>query len=194
MTASQQPPDRLTRTVRRLLAELCWIRYEQNVLRHLKGLDHVGVDFFLVTHTGLRGDRLIRLVRIFEESERVASFWYLLRCRPKHVEGLLSDAGVKLSDVQDLSNRLKIVRNAVFVHIDKRGVFDPPAIYKAAGLTGRRIEKVVDCLWSALQRFYEELSGSQYNADDYNARDVRPLHRLYMTSRTRKARRHGRSI
>jgi hypothetical protein len=119
-------------------------------------------------------------VRVFDQNKRVASFWYVHRCREKRLETLLFEAGVRLADVQDLSERLNKVRNAVFVHIDKRGLFDPPAVYKAAALKGSRIDKVVDGLWYALKQLYEELSGAPYYSDEYAAADVLRLHRFHM--------------
>ena len=85
--------------------------------------------FLIVAFGALLGDRLSRLVRIFEDSKDTASFWYLHRCDPT-IE--------KKIDVQRLrafSSKIKDVRNATFTHIDKKFVSDPQKPYRETGLT-----------------------------------------------------------
>jgi hypothetical protein len=124
-----QATQRVRRVIERLASELFWLRAEQIALRELGGRDHVGLDFFKVAHTGIQGDWLIRLIRVFEDHGDVASFWYLHRAVQREVEQALGRTTVSMSEIQSLSDRIKPIRNKVFVHIDKAGVFSPDAFY-----------------------------------------------------------------
>src|SRR6266545_4252370 len=91
----KQAEPRIVRSTRRLLHEVYWIRVEQVALKRLTGKDSIGLDFFRVAYTALMGDRLIRLVRVFEDNPQVASFWYVERCLHQNLERLLSATDVR---------------------------------------------------------------------------------------------------
>jgi len=187
MSRHADPEDaRSRRVTRRLLFEVHWIRSEEVALRRLDGLDHIGLDFFKVAHAALLGDRLIRLVRVFEDSRRIASFWYLHSCRPSEVEALLRDTPMTLAGLRDLSARLKKVRNKTFVHIDKRGVFNPAAIYQDAAIKATQLEKGVEALWCVLNRLHGNLVGSTFQADEYTGDDIARLHAHHLSARRKK--------
>ena len=150
---------RYKRTVERVTTETCWLFIEQTALVALGAVDAHGLDFFRVAFTGLLGDRLLRLVRILEQDTRVASFWYLHRCNPKGVAQTLDRAGISLADLRDFSRRLKSIRNKVFVHIDKAGVFDPKKIYEDAGIKSSDVDKVIRALSVAMQDLYQTTMG-----------------------------------
>ncbi|MBI4611096.1 MAG: hypothetical protein HY726_19075 [Candidatus Rokubacteria bacterium] len=180
-------PNRFARTTKRLLTEVYWLRTEQKALQMLEGRDHIGVDFFLVAYTALGGDRLIRLVRVFENSKKVASFWYLYRCDPKRIEQLLKVTGTQLSELEDLSDRLRVIRNKVFVHIDKQGVFNPSAIYQLAAIKGKSVQQAIEALWHVFSQLYREVTGTDFQYDEYSGDDILRLLEL----RARDPRRLG---
>lgn len=105
-----QADRRVRRTLRRLLIELFRLRAEQTALREMTGLDHFGYDFFKVTHTALHGDRLLRLVRIFDEDGDAASFWYICNCLSVLVQRAVESVGLSIDELRDFSKRLKRVR------------------------------------------------------------------------------------
>ena len=72
--------------------------------------------FIHVAAKALQTDVLIRLIRIFEDGE-AASFWYLHRCEPRKIA-----EGIDIAKLQDFSRRLTLIRDKVFVHIDKDAV------------------------------------------------------------------------
>ncbi len=162
---------RFWRTVRRLLAEVTWIRVEQRALERLVGTKTKGLDFFRVAHTALLGDRLLRLVRVLEDSTRVSSFWYLYRCAP------MEFANVDVRRLQSISKRLKSIRDKTFIHIDKRAVFNPEAIYQQAGITGREIVWAIETVWNELTRLHAQRpSGeTEYRPADYSGDDILEL-------------------
>jgi len=172
MGTNQAFTARYRRTVERVTTETCWLCAEQTALVALGTVDAVGIDFFRVAFTGLLGDRLLRLLRILEEDTRVASFWYLHRCNPKGVERALRSAATSLRDLRDFSRGLRSIRDKVFVHIDKAGVFDPEKIYKDAGIKDSEVAKIIRGLWTAMQDLYAATFGSAYQHDVYSGDDI----------------------
>ncbi len=176
----KQHEERFWRTVRRLLAEVDWLRTEQRALEKLVGVESIG--FFRVAHTALHGDRLLRLVRVFEQSTRVASFWYLHRCEPKRV-----GQGLDMRRLHKFSSRLKTIRDKTFVHIDKDAVLDPQAVYKAAGITGNEIIWAVESVWEMLKRLHsgQPAGVPPYQFGDYSGDDIAELVELRDRARGR---------
>lgn len=99
----------------------------------------------------LQGDLLIRLIRIFEDDRDVASFWYLHRCDPIRV-----GAGADIEHLQHLSKRLKTIRDKTFVHIDRKGLFNPQALYREANISYSEIRENLDALWKIITRLQVE--------------------------------------
>jgi hypothetical protein len=97
----------------------------------------------------LKSDLMIRLCRVFEKSKNVASFWYLHRCEPDRVAR-------DLDKLRYFSDRVKLVRDKAFVHIDKTGVFDPESYYREAAITYDEIRDVIEDLWRTIGRLQAE--------------------------------------
>lgn len=168
----QQFEDRFVRTTERLLHEVHCLRTEQVALQSLSGQQSFGLDFFRVAFTALIGDRAIRLIRVFEESKRVSSFWYLHRCKPKLIEKLLESTGVKISDLRDLSERLKCIRDKTFVHIDKDRVFDPTKVWEEAGIRVENVQQAIEAVWFVLNKIYQDRTGRLFRHDEYSGEDI----------------------
>ena len=164
--------NKFIRTTERLLHEVHGLRVVQATLRALSGQRSYGLDFFRVAYTALIGDRSIRLIRVFEDSKRVSSFWYLHRCEPKLIEKLLESTGVKISDLRNLSERLKRPRNKTAVHIDKDYVFDSTEVWKEAGIKAENVQRAIEALWLVLNELYQERAGSPFPYDEYTGDDI----------------------
>jgi hypothetical protein len=75
-----------------------------------------------------------------------------------------------------------VVRDKVFVHIDRAGVFDPDAIYAEANITGQETERVIEALWQVINDLYLLATGEEFKREpDYTGSDIDELHRFYMT-------------
>ncbi len=172
MKKEQQFEDRFVRTTERLLHEVHGLRVAQAALRALSGQRSYGLDFFRVAYTALIGDRSIRLIRVFEDSKRVSSFWYLHRCKPKLIEKLLESNGVKISDLRDLSERLKRPRDKTAVHIDKDYVFDSTEVWEAAGIKAENVQRAIEALWLVLNELYQDRTGIPFPHDEYTGEDI----------------------
>jgi hypothetical protein len=175
LTLTLVAPDhkvRFRRVVERIGKEAFWLYTEDIALRALGTVYSRGLDFFRVAHVGIQGDRMIRLIRILEEDAQVASFWYLYRCEPTAVEKAARAANVDLKFLRDLEARLKTIRDKVFVHIDKHGVFDPNKIYKDAGVTHKDVRKAAESLWHTVQELHNDLFGRHIVYDRYTGDDI----------------------
>jgi hypothetical protein len=140
---------RFDRTLKRLLSETYNLMSCQAALEALIGV--TAGPILATAFSALKGDRLLRLVRIFEDSSNTASFWYLLRCEPKNV-----GKDIDLDFLRQFSNKVKLIRDKSFVHIDKDAVFEPDAIYRTAGVTSNEIITAMEMLWPVLNRLYQE--------------------------------------
>jgi hypothetical protein len=174
----QEAEARFLRALDRLLRELVLLHYEQTALKRLDGRYTTGCDFFAIAQRGIFGDRLIRLIRLLEDDQQAASFWYLNRCAPRTVTECLS--GISLNEIKDLSDRLTLIRNKVFVHIDKEGLFSAEQIYKEANITGGQIDKVISGLWSSMNELHRRARGDKFKAQpDYDGLDIVALNNVY---------------
>jgi hypothetical protein len=113
--------DRFRDTLERLLPETYNLLSVQAALEAL--MDHHTGVILAQSFSALMGDRLARLIRIFESSDDTASFWYLHRCEPANVA-----KDVNIPRLEDLSGKLRLVRNKTFFHIDKDRVSDSQAV------------------------------------------------------------------
>lgn len=147
---------------------------EQTALIALDKSGGHGLDFFRVASVALLGDRLLRLVRIFENNKRVASFWYLYRSNPKNVEQAVVAANATIDQFLDFSRRLKPIRDQTFIHIDK-AVFDAEEIYRQAGITKNDVNDTIRSLWSTMQALYQDTFGQAFQYTSYSGEDIAAL-------------------
>ena len=126
--AEPQYQETFRKALDRLMREIDNLRAEQAAIVAYQELQPPKNRFLTVAFVALQGDRLLRLIRIFEDSAESASFWYLHRCAPQRMKNL------DIERLRDLSSKLKTVRNLTFVHLDKKGIFNAAAIWQEAGI------------------------------------------------------------
>jgi hypothetical protein len=143
--------------IERLIAETRNLRAVAAAIEAIK--DKSSSNMYLqVSASTLRSDLTIRLIRIFEDSRNTSSFWYLHRCQPLKVNGL-----VNVQDLKGFSNRLKKVRDKVFVHIDKDEMSQPDSFYRDAKITYAEIHTVIEDIWRLFNQLYLEQFGKAYS-------------------------------
>jgi hypothetical protein len=167
--------DRYKRAVRRTTIEAFWLFTDETALIALSNIKSVGLEFFRVAHTALLGDRLLRLIRVFDENQETAAFWYLYRCNPKFIDQCIKPSTVTLPELRDLSQRLKRVRDKTFIHIDKDGVFDPEMIYRKAGINLDKVDRAIRGLWATMQAVFQVTLGETFAHDSYSGSDIAAL-------------------
>jgi hypothetical protein len=145
--------DRFERTLKRLFAETYNLIFVQAALEALQNR-RSGV-IVTTAFSALYSDRLLRLVRIFENSGDTATFWYLHRCEPNNVA-----QDIDIPHLAEFSDKVKHIRDKTFVHIDKDFVFDPDAAYRQVNLTGDEVIWAIESTWCTLKRLLDQRTGS----------------------------------
>jgi hypothetical protein len=142
--AEKQCQERFRRVLQRLTREIDAIRNELAAIGACREARPSSNLFVALAFEALLGDRLIRLVRIFEDEKDAASFWYLYRCAPQRMKNL------DLERLQKFSSKLKTVHYLTFAHLDNKGTFDPLAIWEVAGITDSDAAHAVETVRRAL--------------------------------------------
>jgi hypothetical protein len=150
--------DNFRDTLERLLPETYNLMSDQAALEAL--MDHRTGVILAQSFSALSGDRLARLIRILEDSEQTASFWYLHRCESDNV-----GKDVDIARLRKLSSKdqLKLIRNKTFFHIDKDRVSDSQAVYAQANVIADEVIWAMETVWRTLNRLYEERFGRPYH-------------------------------
>jgi len=139
-----QCQERFRVALERLTCEIDSLRNELAAIGAYREARPPSNLFLTLAFEALLGDRLIRLVRIFEDEKDAASFWYLYRCAPERIRNL------NLERLRELSGKLRTVRYLIFAHLDKKGTFDPMAISDTAGITDSDMTHAVETVRRAL--------------------------------------------
>lgn len=146
-------PQRFKAALQRLTREIDSLRTEQAAIAAYNEARPASNRFLVIAFIGMLGDRLIRLMRIFENSADVASFWYLHRCAPQRMKSL------DVERLRAFSDKLKTVRNLTFVHLDKKGIFDSAKIWQDAGITDNEIVYSIETVRRVLYDLWVEEFG-----------------------------------
>jgi hypothetical protein len=157
-----QQEAKVRRTVRRLTIETRNMRGVFAAWRSWRAWSHAGGATSNMVLQGalvaLQSDLMIRLIRVLDRGSDTASFWYLHRSGLRGVE-----EGIDMKFLRVFSMKLTTIRNKVFVHIDKDGVFAPEKYYGEAGITDRDIARAIEQVRTVLSRIrsgYGETAGS----------------------------------
>ena len=173
---------RFNRAVTRVSIEACWLQRYQIAIDRLKTEDAVGTDFFRVAFIALQDARLVRLIRLLQESPRTASFWYLHRVNRPLVESAAKRVDFDLNKLKEISARLRSIRNGAFIHIDKQKVFDPQRLYRDVAIHTQEIPSIVLKLFELMKEIYQVTFSKGYEYDEYDGSDVPALARLRDTA------------
>lgn len=137
----------------RLAREFGNLRLEQAALDAYREVFPAENRFLAVALGALMGDRLSRLIRVFECSKDTASFWYLHRCDPRIAEK------IDIERLRAFSSDIKDLRNATFTHIDKKYVSDPRKPYQDVTLKESEIVFAISAVWQVVSDLWVEQFG-----------------------------------
>jgi DNA-dependent RNA polymerase auxiliary subunit epsilon len=168
---------RYKRAIERIGAEAFWLNTYQSAICGL-AVDAIGLDFFRVSLNALKDARIIRLIRVLENTERVASIWYLHRTNEKLFREIAKRVNFNIELAAELSDKFLGIRDKTFVHIDKDKVFDPEQLYIEANIKHQDIDDLVRGLWSLMQALHIEVLGEEIKSDNYTGDDIKHLANL----------------
>jgi hypothetical protein len=106
--------------------------------------------FIHVVKESLSNDYMSHAIKVFEQSTKAASFWYLYRTDQRPINKYARQVNYKIADLQLVTDKLKAIRNGTHFHIDSNGVLGPRAIWHDAALTGKKLAAAIDFAWGAL--------------------------------------------
>ena len=114
--------------------------------------------FLQVTYRALFNDYIAHCIKVFERSKQAASLWYIYRTDQKLVDTFAAKAKIDMTLLEEVSSKLKHIRDQTHFHIDSKGLLDTKAVWRTAGLTGRQLSTAVDAAWSILTHLQKELA------------------------------------
>jgi AbiU2 len=94
------------------------------------------------------------------------------------VKRAIAGAGGSVKKLEESSEKLELIRNKTFVHIDKRGVSDPESIYKKAGITDNDVDGAIRVLWESAKTVYQATFGKPFQYTAYTGDEMGGLERL----------------
>jgi hypothetical protein len=163
-----QAPSRYEKALERNLAELQKVLLIRVTLQGIEMHKHTARTFTRVIHDALRNDHISHAIKVFEQSKKAASFWYLYRTDQRPIDKYARQVGYSISTLQSVSDKLKAIRNGTHFHIDSAGVLAPKEIWAGAALTGKDLGAAIDFAWGALGSIQTARGGSIPSLLDYS--------------------------
>jgi hypothetical protein len=149
---------RYSKAIERNLAEMQRAILNRTTLLGIERSKGVRALFLQVAYFALFNDYVAHCIKVFEQSKRAASFWYIYRTDQKIVDAFAKKEKIDLAALEGVSTKLKHIRDKTHFHIDAEGVLDTKAIWRDAGLTGKQLSEAVDNAWAILVHLQQQLS------------------------------------
>jgi hypothetical protein len=143
----QHPSPRYISAVARNLAELQRAIENRNAMVAIEAERATRYPLLRLAYLALFNDYMAHAMKVFEQSTRVASFWYLFRTDQRVVETFTKRASIDIASILEMSARLKQVRDATHFHIDADSVSDTKRIWLDAGIKGVALARAIDDAW-----------------------------------------------
>lgn len=148
---------RYTKAIERNLAELQRAILNRTTMLGIERSRGVTSLFLQVSYFALFNDYVAHCIKVFERSKQVASFWYIYRTKQGIVDVFAKKAKIDLASLEEVSDKLKHIRDQTHFHIDTNGVLGTKEVWRAAGLTGKQLSIAVDTAWSILTHLQESM-------------------------------------
>src|SRR6476646_11550330 len=116
--------QRYTKAIERNLAELQRAILNRTTLLGLEKARGVTSLFLKLCYFALFNDYIAHCIKVFESGRQAASFWYIYRSNQKPIDAFVKKAKLDMSLLEDVSAKLKHIRDQTHFHIDSRGVLD----------------------------------------------------------------------
>jgi hypothetical protein len=137
-----------------------------------KARTHHTMDFIRITYNAMFNDMIAHAMKLFEDSDRVASFWYVNRCRENEVKDFAEKNKIDTKKLYKMKEALKHVRDKTHFHIDRDAVKDPAVIWDKAGIKGRDLAQAIDIVFQILDHLYILETGDSFPLPKYSGADA----------------------
>ncbi len=153
-------PSRYDKALERNLAELQKALLVRTTLLGMEKHRYTGKCFTRIVQAALHNDHMSHAIKVFEQSSKSASFWYLHRTNSTPIDNYARQVGYNIDNLQTVTDKLKLIRNGTHFHIDSTGVLDSRAVWSGAALTGKELGAAIDFVWGALGSIQKSKGGS----------------------------------
>ena len=126
-----------------------------------------GASFFDLAVKALFNDVMSHLIKVLDANKDSATFWYIFQNEQNQILTLRSYSEEKISFLQDLSEKLKHVRDKTHFHIDKQDVIDPKRIWEKAGISGNDLGRGLEYLFDMLLELKNLIRKENMTKDNY---------------------------
>jgi len=120
----------------------------------------------------LFNDMFSHLIKVMDQNQKSASFWYIYQYNKKKVKEILCEKGLDINFMNTMAKKLKEVRNQTHFHIDFKGSLDSKAIWKEVHIKKSDITKLIDILMVVLGQLYKEDVSMEQSFITYDGNDV----------------------
>lgn len=162
-------PSRYDSALKRNLAELQKALLIRVTLLGIEKHRYTTKVFTRVIRDALHNEHMSHAIKVFEQSSKSASFWYLYRTDPGPIDNYARQVGYDTCNLQIVTDKLKAIRNGSHFHIDQTGVLDPKVVWSGAALTGKDLGAAIDFLWGVLGTIQKAKGGEVPSLLDYTS-------------------------
>lgn len=163
---------RYERAIERNLAELQRAILNRTTLLGLEDAGGLSSVFLQVTYFALINDYLAHCIKVFDRGRQAASFWYIYRTDERPFAAYAKRKRIDIAGLEEVSSKLKHIRDKTHFHIDSDAVVDPKAIWRSAGLSGKELSAAVDAAWGMLSELASTLNLEEVVLPAYCRKDA----------------------
>ncbi len=128
--------------------------------------------FFTYCTIALYNDIFSHEIKVLDKHKKAASFWYIRNCNFDLVNKLMEKHNISIEEIEELSYKLKLIRDKTHFHIDKSGVIDPSVIWNEANIKGDYINEIIDKLYKVMNDVYREKYGCDFGQPIHDGKDA----------------------
>ncbi|MFH1776914.1 MAG: hypothetical protein ABH952_05080 [Candidatus Omnitrophota bacterium] len=178
-----QENDKYKKAIERNLFEITHALLEYKALaafdkyRINKHVATKGENFFTISFRALHNDMIAHAIKVLDKNVDSATFWHIFDKDTKTIEELENFSQEKLKILNDLAEKLKILRDKTHFHIDKNGVLEPDKVWERADIKGKDLGEGLVFLFSILNELYRKVFGKEFlfRLEDYDEKDLGKL-------------------
>ena len=165
--------DVLSRAITRNLHEIGLSICQRNALVGMEKAESVhGFDFFRLTYIALKNDMIAHVIKVLDKNKQSATFWLIYKTYSDEIDDFLHKKSVSITSLEELSSKLKIVRDKTHFHIDSQRVVNPKEAWSDAAITGSYLAAMSDLIWETLVYIHRIHFKTEFQAPTYTGEDA----------------------
>ena len=110
--------------------------------------------FIHIIYEALFNDMISHSIKVFENRKGNASFWYLFKYKEKEVNEYIKTIELNINEFEEITKKLKHVRDKTHFHIDRDAVKDPEVVWNSVNIKGNELAAAIDKAHLILKYLY----------------------------------------